>query len=323
MRGTAKLALVLSACLVVFVGGNGYDYWNYHRSWNIEKDLGEDGLARLAELCTEWETRGHIQYSSEAELPPEFRFLGALWGSISPGSSQFGLYKLQAKTLEKYFFSFDVWMNVETTSLGQSITVSNHDFGGRRSKKVWDNYPPSEPQLDNRIVTVSEWQRGRFQSWIVYPDRIEIHYDTLRSGSENEVLSIISVTPKQRSELEATVHSIPSETRGRHHKANMMDGISLSIHFSLDGSINDTRIEVSNIWIDEIGPLLDLIDANVEGKYSTSFRSHVTPSWEEEMKPKLEVTTWEEERALERKFIQPPWWCVWRKIPSLKPTGLR
>lgn len=122
------------------------------------------------------------------------------------------------------------------------------------------------------------------------------------------------LTPRDRNEIIDLLRAIGPEVRGKDWMAkSVVDGWYLSVRFSRSGERSSEDIELNNVWIDEIGPLVEAISRFGPMDDPINYRQMITGD------PDLRnyrpiVHSLKEKYAFRGPPPRMPWWCVWRRL---------
>lgn len=126
-----------------------------------------------------------------------------------------------------------------------------------------------------RIVTVVQSYGGsgpHWTVWAVQPGRIVVYEQSGRSGIPDKLLGDVVISSEQEMKLRHAVASIPSASKGRiWFSPDVSDGISLSIHFTKDGSLRDDDVALDNLWRPEFRDLCTTISSALPSDLKISF----------------------------------------------------
>lgn len=295
VAGTAFLAVALA---------NSADYVRFHRAWSIGERLGVDGLREIGTACTEVENKGGPQRLSASELPAVFQSIGVKSATFYPGSSDLLLYERG----DAYLF-----MRINSSRDNQRILLFTNSSGAQRQKILWIRNPEKIAMFEprNRTVTIEEGSDdGRCV--IVLPNEIRVFHRNNYVGGTDALLAVAPLSVAQRDMIAAAIAAVPASVRGREHTSGGLDGRSLRISFTSDGSRGLDDIFLKNAWREEVAPLVDAVSGCLPLGQNIDFKANLLRFSDLNAGP-LTAWTWAQKDAMQP---QPavPWWCVWRRL---------
>jgi hypothetical protein len=132
----------------------------------------------------------------------------------------------------------------------------------------------------DRIVTVVQSYGGsgpHWTVWAVQAGRIVVYEQSGRSGVPDKLLGDVAISSDQEAKLKQAVISIPSASKGRiWFSPDVSDGVSLSIHFTKDGSLRDDDVALENLWRPEFRDLCTSISSMLPSTLKITFEDIVS-----------------------------------------------
>lgn len=310
-RWLARWLIGSVVCLGLFAVGlvavNAIDYAPYGLALRRAEKLTQADLGSLAAACTRYEKRGHQRLFGD-DIPADFRELNPVRVSIYPGSSDISLLE---KGDNRYVF-----IRVSTSPENQEIDLVSYSGTKQESRRLWEKHPEFTRRLNpiGRIVTIAQWDMHSGREWIVLQDRLLVIDRHTTVGGSDQIAANFPLKAEDRSAIENAIVSLPAEVRGRAFDAGAMDGISLRVSFSSDGTPNQsTDIVLENTWRGELNELVDVVSKAVVNAPAIPFREIVQRmDILEGQPPPIDLPLPEYERR--RWGIRLPWWCWWPRL---------
>ena len=283
------------------VAANLVDYVRFHRAVARAKGLTEDQWRALGDRCRAVER--DEEFEGE-QVPAEFQPLSPLRVNLYRRDSHAVLYECGKA---------DVSIDVHTSPQNQRISLW---AGSRSSATLWLRDPDLAQKLnpDRRLVTVSLYGIHSGQEWIVLENEIRV---VDHEGASNLVDAVVESAPlarRDRDEIAGLLRAIGPEVRGKDWRLeNVVDGFWLNVRFSQSGVRGPDDIELNNVWVDEIGPLIEAVSRCAPKDYPINYRQIIVGD-SELHNFRCIVRSLKEVQALEWPPPRTPWWCVWRRF---------
>lgn len=133
---------------------------------------------------------------------------------------------------------------------------------------------------DERFVTVVQAYGGagpHWTVWAVQPGRLTIYTQSGSSGRPDKLLARLSISREQEAEIRRAAATLRRSAKGRAwYSPDIMDGISLSVSFSIDGTLRDDDIVLENVWRPEFKALCESISGLSPSSLQISFSGLIT-----------------------------------------------
>ncbi|MBI5381157.1 MAG: hypothetical protein HZA31_04590 [Opitutae bacterium] len=302
------------ACVVLIATGlaiaNAIDYAPYGLALRRTNGMTHEDLEALAAVCTRHEQHGHQRLFGD-DIPAEFRGLKPVRVSIYPGSSDISLLE---KGDERYIF-----IRVSTSKENQEIDLISYSGIKQESHRLWERHPEFTRRLNpaGRIVTIAQWDMRSGREWIVLKDRLLVVDRHTTVGESDQIAANFPLKAEDRSAIENAIVSLPTEVHGRAFDAGAMDGISLRVSFSPDGTPNQsTDIVLANSWRGELSDLVEVISKAVGKECAIPFPGIVERmDIQQGQPPPINLPLPEYDRR--RSGTRLPWWCWWPRLSLL------
>ena len=247
---------------------NVVDYVRYHRAIARAKGLTEAQLRAIGDRCRAVSQPGRFEGS---KVPVEFALLEPLNVTVYEGIGYAMLYECG---------EIHVSVDVDTSPHNQRISLSTRSPAGLPTNlTLWQRDPVLAKQLapDRRLVTVSFRGIHNGQEWIVLENEVRVVDSERASRTEEALVTSAPLTPRDRAEIADLVRAIGPEVRGKDWRLEgVVDGWWLSIRFSQSGERGPDDIQLNNVWIDEISPLIEAISQFAPKDYPINYRQLIT-----------------------------------------------
>ncbi len=308
MRPRRLLSWLAAVCLLFVLGlvtANVVDYVRFHRAVARAKGLTEPQLRALGDRC-----RAVVAYArfEGGQLPAEFHPMKPVYGVLWPGAGQIVLYE---------FGNAYLFLDVVTGPHNQQIVLCSNSAGPQTRTLLWQSNPSFAGKLspDGRSVTVVEWTMGSGREWVVLENEICVFSPPSFLRKEGALLARIPLAPADRATITNLVRAVGPSLRGRDHRAdNVADGSSLEIRFTPTGEKGSDDICLSNVWTDEVGPLIDAVSRLAPREYPIEYRQTIAQFDEGFRRSRAaSVRSLKEAEAFEFPPPRPRKWCVWRR----------
>lgn len=298
VRFVGGVAVLATLALVI---ANGSDYFKFQRAIARVENLTETEKQEIGDFCRT--PKQHIRFEA-ADTPPALARLKPLKGSLYPGNTDLLLYERG---------EVDLWARIDTSRHNQTILYFTNSSGPQKSKVIWrqtSDYP-GRPAPTGRKVTIHGPSRTGDTEWIVLADRITAGDLGSFVGGEPVVYAETPLSHEALQSITAALEATKRFGGGSDFRCDsIMDGYWLHLYFTSDGSSSPDDIDVSNVVVPEISPLLDLISKFGPKDYPIDF--------DERIRERGEQTTTRRTLAEREKMGWPtpktPWWCVWRNL---------
>jgi len=155
-------------------------------------------------------------------------------------------------------------MNCTRLSLSVAMFALVLPCGAFAAERVNDHPVFSDP--GGRLVTIESWASaaGLATAWAVYPDRI-VTYSCNDFGKPQRILAEHLLDAAALTCIQEEVERLPPGMRGkRFGKKDVFDGRFLRVSFSPKGELTKDCIELDNIFMPEVVPLLSVITSQIK-----------------------------------------------------------
>ncbi len=117
----------------------------------------------------------------------------------------------------------------------------------------------------NRVITVERWASvaGFAIAWAVYPDKVVVFTRNDFEKPEH-VIAEQTIDVTALANIKQEIKNLPARLVGKHFsKAGVHDGVFIRVSFSSSGALTSERIEVENMYLPDLAPLLEAVDAHL------------------------------------------------------------
>jgi len=208
----------------------------------------------------------------------------------------------------------NVSVDIDTSPQNQQISLWAARPGRPSSTTFWLRDPDLAKRLspDDRLVTVSQYGIHGGREWIVLENEIRVVDSVGETGLDDPLLVSAPIAPHDHDEIAALVRAIGPKVRGNDWSAEgVIDGLWLNVCFSRTGERGLDDIELNNVWIDEIGPLIEAISLVAPKDHALNYPQIIAGDSELRNHRPI-VHSLKEKYAFSRRPPRTPWWCVWR-----------
>lgn len=304
-RPLSWLCFAATVAIAGIVAFNVIDYVRFHRAISRAEALTPSQLLAIGEYSR---AANSLSRFSRDQIPTPFLPLQPISAEIGPHTSDLELYKLG---------EIHVTLRITTSPRNQQISYFSNSNFLQRSKTLWNRNPEfvQEVSPSGRLLTITQAAMTTWRDWIVLDDRICVVDRSGRSGSEDVVRGNARLDTNARGRIVSALRAIPSSMRGHEYReAGTMDGISLAIRTSHNGDKGPDDISVSNVWVEELRPLIEAISASAPAGFPIDFEKIVLDPERGERPIATIRTLRDAETTYDFLHSKTPWWCIWRSI---------
>jgi hypothetical protein len=116
-----------------------------------------------------------------------------------------------------------------------------------------------------RVVTIERWASvaGLAVAWAVYPDKVVV-FTRNDFGKPEHVIAEQTIDAKTLANIKQKIKNLPTGLMGKHFsKEGVHDGVFFRVSFSSSGALTSERIEFENMYLPDLAPLLEAINAQL------------------------------------------------------------